>query len=167
MHKINIGSRFLLTKATLLIASLTLGSVVVGSVLSKGGSGSAAADLASAREREKALVGATIVDADRNETFLQLIAERDQLLDQQIVVTREHIERIQALTSNYRSTRAEFSELFAGYNKFRIANQRRYVETIAAMKQATTRDEWKAISNFQLKYLEARAAIYRPAVEVE
>ncbi len=153
-------------KAILLALSLLLAVAIGGCSFFKGDA-DLPGDLAEARAQEKSLVIDTIVDTSRSEVFLQLLSERDLLLDEQIVVTREHIERIETLTKDYHATRADFADLFDGYNTARTANQRRYVEIISAMKNATTREEWKAISKYQLKYLEARAMVYQSKVGSE
>jgi hypothetical protein len=126
-----------------------------------------AADLAEVREQERLLVSETIVDANRSEAFFLLLARRDELLEEQLIVTRQHIERIEVLTKNYKSSRSDFDALFAEYNVARSVNQRGYIEIIGKMKITTTSQEWKVISKYQLKYLEARSLVYQSQVESE
>ena len=157
---------FVPARAILLASSLLLGVALGGCSFFKGDA-DAPVDLAEAREHEKLLVTDTIDDADRSEAFLLLLSERNELLDEQTIVTREHIEQIEALTKNYHSTRAEFAAQFDRYNAARTVGQRRYVEIAGAMKNATTGEEWKVIGKYQLKYLDARAAVYINKGEVQ
>jgi hypothetical protein len=123
------------------------------------------AQIAEAREQEIALVRATVADPERAERLLQLLVERDRLVEQHARRVVEHREEIALLAADYDARREDFEVLLARFNQQRESAQRETIDLVAAMKAATTADEWKVISRFQLKRLEPRKLVYGAAVQ--
>jgi hypothetical protein len=123
------------------------------------------AQIAEAREREFELVHDTVADAERAERFVELLRERDRLLEQHARLLVAHRENMAALTANYDARREDFEALLADFNRQRAAAQKETIDLVAAMKAATTADEWKTISRFQLKRLEPRKLVYGAAAQ--
>ena len=123
------------------------------------------AQIAKAREQEIALVRATVADPKRAERLLQLLAERDRLVEEHARRVVEHREKIALLAADYDARREDFEVLLACFNQQRESAQRETIDLVAAMKAATTADEWKVISRFQLKRLEPRKLVYGAAAQ--
>jgi hypothetical protein len=121
--------------------------------------------IAEAREQEIALVRATVTDPERAERLLQLLAERDRLVEEHAKLVIEHREKIALLAADYDARREDFEVLLARFNQQRESAQRETIDLVAAMKAATTADEWKDISRFQLKRLEPRKLVYGAAAQ--
>jgi hypothetical protein len=118
------------------------------------------AQIAEYRQQEIALVRKTVTDPVRVERFLELLAERDRLVEKHARRVIEHREMIAALTADYDTRREEFEVLLAEFNRQRAVAQRDTVDLVAAMKAVTTADEWRVISRFQLKRLHPRQLVY-------
>ena len=118
------------------------------------------AQIAAAREQELALVRATVVDPGRAERFIELLAERDRLVEGHARLLAAHREKMAVLAADYDARREDFEALLADFNRQRAVAQKETIDLVAAMKAATTADEWKTISKFQLKRLELRKLVY-------
>jgi hypothetical protein len=68
-----------------------------------------------------------------------------------------------ALAADYDARREDFETLLADFNRQRASAQKDTIDLVAAMKAATTADEWKVISRFQLKRLHPRELAYGTA----
>lgn len=123
------------------------------------------AQIIDAREQEIALVRATVADTGRSERFMELLRERDRLVEKHARLLVAHRERMAALTADYDARREDFEALLADFNKQRATAQKETIDLVAAMKAATTADEWKTISKFQLKRLEPRKLVYGAAAQ--
>lgn len=121
--------------------------------------------VAEAREQEIELVRATVADPERAQRLLELLAERDRLVEEHAKRVIEHREKIALLTADYDARREDFEALLAHFNRQRASAQRETIDLVAAMKAATTADEWKVISRFQLKRLEPRKLVYGAAAQ--
>ena len=107
----------------------------------------------------------TVVDPDRAERLIVLLAERDRLAAQYAAQITQHREKLAALAVDYDSRREDFEAQLAAFNRQRAAAQQESIELVAAMKATTTPDEWKTISRFQLKRLEPRKLVYGAAAQ--
>jgi flagellar motility protein MotE (MotC chaperone) len=125
--------------------------------------GKVQAQIAEAREQEIELVLATVADPVRAERFLELLRERDRLVEQHARGLVAYREKMAALTADYDARREDFEALLADFNRQREAAQQETIDLVAVMKEATTADEWKTISRFQLKRLDPRKLIYGSA----
>lgn len=123
------------------------------------------AQIAEYRQQEIELVRSTVSDPVRAERLLELLGERDRLVDEHAKRVIEHRKKMALLAADYDASREEFEVLLAGFNRQRAAAQRETIDLVAAMKAATTADEWKAISRFQLKRLHPRQLVYGPAAQ--
>jgi hypothetical protein len=117
--------------------------------------------LAQARAGERELVQSVIADTERVDRFIALIDVRDQLAREQLEATKQQRDRITAISTDYQATREDFEVAFRSYNEARKKNQREYLAVVAAMKGATTAEEWKVISKYQLKSLNPRQLAYK------
>ncbi len=118
------------------------------------------AQIAEYREQEKELVRNTVADPLRVEQFMELLDERDRLVEEHAKMVIEHREKIAALTADYDARREDFDVLFAEFNRRRAAAQRDTIDLVAAMKAVTTAAEWKVIADFQLKRLHPRQLVF-------
>ena len=123
------------------------------------------AQIAEAREQEIELVLATVADPVRAERFVELLRERDRLVEQHARGLVAYREKIAALTADYDARREDFEALLADFNRQRASAQKETIDLVAAMKAATTAEEWKVISRFQLKRLEQRKLVYGAAAQ--
>lgn len=146
----------------------TIFIILIGSLIASCASQKSAPDpariaeeIAQSRAEELDLVRSAISDPGRAETFVGLLAERDRLLDRVAAEVGEHRDRMAALNADYAAERSDFEALLADYNRRRAAAQTEFVDLITGMKQSTTADEWKVISDFQLDRLNARQLAYR------
>ena len=121
------------------------------------------AQIAEAREQEIELVRATVADPLRAERLLDLLRERDRLVDEHARHLIAHRQKLAALTEDYDARREEFEALLADFNRQRESAQKETIDLVAEMKAATTADEWKTISRFQLKRLDTRKLVYGTA----
>ena len=74
-----------------------------------------------------------------------------------------HRQKLAVLAEDYDTRREDLEALLADFNRQRKAAQKETIDIVAAMKQATTEDEWKTISRFQLKRLDTRKLVYGAA----
>ena len=118
------------------------------------------AQIAEYREQEISLVRETVEDPERADRLVTLLAERDRLTAQYAKRITEHREKLAALAADYDSRREDFEALLADFNRRRAAAQQESIELVAAMKAATTAEEWETISKFQLKRLDLRRLSY-------
>ena len=118
------------------------------------------AQIAEAREQELALVRATVADPGRAERFIELLGERDRLVEKHARLLSAHREKMAVLAADYDARREDFEAQLTTFNRQRAAAQKETIDVVAAMKAATTADEWKTISKFQLKRLEPRKLVY-------
>jgi peptidoglycan hydrolase CwlO-like protein len=123
------------------------------------------AQIAEAREQEIELVRATVADPEQAERLLELLAERDRLVAEHAKRVIEHRQKIAALTADYDARREDFEALLADFNRQRASAQKATIGLVAAMKAATTAEEWKVISRFQLKRLEPQKLVYGAAAQ--
>lgn len=121
------------------------------------------AQIAESREQEMELVRATVADPARAERFVELLRERDRLVEEHTRRLVAYRQELAALTEDYDARREDFEVLLADFNRQRESAQKETVDLVAAMKAATTADEWKTISRFQLKRLDPRNLVYGTA----
>jgi hypothetical protein len=121
------------------------------------------AQIAEAREQEIELVLATVADPARAKRFVELLRERDRLVEQHARDLIAYRKKMVALTADYDARREDFEALLADFNRQREAAQQETIDLVAVMKGATTPEEWKTISRFQLKRLDPRKLIYGTA----
>ena len=118
------------------------------------------AKIAEYREQELALVHSTVADPERADRLIALLAERDRLTGEYAMRIAEHREKLAALAADYDSRREDFEAQLADFNRRRATAQQESIELVAAMKAATTSEEWEIISEFQLKRLDLRQLSY-------
>jgi flagellar motility protein MotE (MotC chaperone) len=123
------------------------------------------AQIAEAREQEIALVRATVADPQRAERLLELLVERDRLVEEHARNVIEHREKIAVLAADYDARREDFEALLTQLNRQRTSAQKETIDLVTAMKATTTAEEWKVISRFQLKRLEPRKLVYGAAAQ--
>ncbi len=123
------------------------------------------AQITEALEQEIALVRATVADTGRSERFMELLRQRDRLVEKHARFLVAHRERMAALAADYDARREDLEALLADFNEQRATAQKETIDLVAAMKAATTADEWKTISKFQLKRLEPRKLVYGAAAQ--
>lgn len=119
--------------------------------------------IAEARIEEIELVRATVADPGRAERFIELLRDRDRLVEEHVRFLVAHRQKMAALSADYDARREDFEALLAEFNRRRASAQRETLDLHAAMKQATTADEWKTISRYQLKRLDPRKLVYGTA----
>jgi len=112
------------------------------------------------REQELELVRATISDPVRADRFLNLIAERDELIAQSTETIKVYRERMSGLNEDYYADRESFESLLAEFSRQRETAQTQFVAVIGRMKATTTPEEWKTIARFQTKRLNPRELTY-------
>ena len=127
--------------------------------------GKVQAQIAEARAQELELVRATVADAARAERLLELLAERDRLVERHAGLVIAHRQKIAALAADYDARREDFELLLADFNRQRAEAQQETIDLVSDMKATTTADEWAAISKFQLKHLEPRKLVYGAAAQ--
>jgi hypothetical protein len=112
------------------------------------------------RSQELDLVRSTVLDEDRAERLIELLADRDRMIADYTKVIGTHWEEMTALNADYNARRESFDLLVNGYNDQRAIAQQEFSSLLRAMKQETTAEEWKTISKFQIKRLEPRGLTY-------
>ena len=151
---------------TIAIASMALVVLVLAACASRKEAPDPAAvqeQIAEYRVQEIDLVRSTVLDDDRADRLIALLAKRDQLISDHVQEIIAHRKELSALNANYDAQRESFDVLLSKYNKQRESAQREIVALIAAMKNETTVDEWKVISKYQLKRLDLRQTGYQQA----
>ena len=121
------------------------------------------AKIEESRKQEIELVRATVADPARAERFLDLLRERDRLVEEHVRLLVAHRQKLAVLAEDYDTRREDLEALLADFNRQRKAAQKETIDIVAAMKEATTEDEWKTISRFQLKRLDTRKLVYGAA----
>lgn len=117
--------------------------------------------IADAKAEELDLVRATIDDPERTTRFIDLLAERDRLIDDFVDDVARHRSAMARLDADYDAERSDFEALLAEFNTKRAAAQGAYIDLVAEMKETTSGNEWKKIAAFQAGRLEARQLAYR------
>ena len=123
------------------------------------------AQIAEARQQEIELVRATVADPVRAERFLDLLRERDRLVEEHTESLIAYRQKLAALTADYDIRREDLEALIAHFNRQRESAQKDTIDLVAAMKETTTTDEWKTISRFKLKRLDTRKLVYGTAAQ--
>ena len=121
------------------------------------------AQIAESRQDEIELVRATVADPVRAERFLDLLRERDRLVEEHSGRLIAYRQKLAALTEDYDTRREDLEALLADFNRQRESAQKETIDLVTAMKEATTTNEWKTISRFQLKRLDTRKLVYGTA----
>lgn len=116
--------------------------------------------MAATLDGESELIRSTVVDPDRAEKLIGLLAERDRLVAEQTERISDYRERMRALNADYGAGRASFDQAVASYNAARQEWQREVAELASEMKAETTAEEWKAIAKYQVKKLNPRELAY-------
>jgi len=109
--------------------------------------------IAEARIEEIELVRRTIADPTREQRLIELLGERDRMVDAYAKRISEHRQKLAALNANYDARREDFAELLADFNRQRTSAQQETIELVGAMKAVTTPAEWEIIAEFQLQRL--------------
>ena len=112
---------------------------------------------------EKELIRSTVASAERADSLIALLDERDRLVVEHVETVRGYRERMMALNADYGAGREDFEEAISGYNKERSEAQRQFVELIDAMKKEATAEEWKVVAKYQIKKLNPRELAYKQA----
>jgi hypothetical protein len=120
-------------------------------------------EIAEYRDQELELVRTTVLDDQRADQLIQLIGKRDLLISGYVQEIQTYRKKMAELNADYDAERKSFDELMSNYNIRRSAAQQELIDLIADMKMATTPEEWKAISKFQLKRLNPRTLVYGQA----
>ena len=123
------------------------------------------AQLAESREQESALVRATVTDPERAERFLELLRERDRLVEKHAARLVAYRQELAMLTEDYEARREDFEALLADFNRQRESAQTETMDLVATMKGVTTADEWQTIARFQMKRLDHRKLVYGTAAQ--
>jgi hypothetical protein len=116
--------------------------------------------IAEYRSQELDLVRSTVLDEERAERLIDLLADRDRVIANHTKVIMTYKEEMSALNVDYNAQRESFDVLVTGYNDQRETAQTELLSLIKAMKKETTAEEWKVISKFQIKRLEPRELTY-------
>jgi len=117
-------------------------------------------EIAASKAEEIALVRATIGEPGRTERLIDLLAERDQLVERFTRQIAGHKAQMARLNADYHTERSEFEAALTDYNRKRTAAQKEFIDLVAEMKRATTAEEWSEISAFQLERLNPRKLAY-------
>lgn len=117
--------------------------------------------LIAARAEERELVRSTIREPERVTAFLELLDERDSVLERFTEQVAQHRQRMASLNADYRSERQDFEAQLEAFNRQRADGAAELFELIAGMKRATTAEEWQIIASFQTEKLDLRQVAYR------
>ena len=112
------------------------------------------------RASETALIQATVADPARAELLLELLEERDRIIDETVAMMKQYRRELRSLNADYDSSREIMIEMIDYYNRERAQKLLRFIELIAKMKAATNAEEWRVIAEFQLDYFNPRQLIY-------
>jgi hypothetical protein len=113
-----------------------------------------------AKSAERQLLVDVIEDEERLSEVLELLSERDRLVAEYAELVTAYREEMKTLNAGYDTTREEFEQAFDEYNGLRAVTQKEIVALIGKMKEATTAEEWKKISKYQVKKLNPRELAY-------
>ena len=134
--------------------------VLLGQIL---GCAREAPGLAQLRADETALVRATVTDPTRVARFLELLEERDQLIEETAVMMQQYRRELKSINANYDANRDVIVEMIDYYNRDRGQKQLHFIKLIANMKTTTTAAEWKVIAEFHRKRFNPRQLLYARA----
>lgn len=112
---------------------------------------------------EISLIESTVTDPASAEPLLDLLQERDRLIDETRTLLQQYRREMQALNSDYDASRELLIEMIDYYNRERAGKQLRFIDLITRMKRSTTAEEWNAIADFQLGNFNPRRLIYQSA----
>jgi hypothetical protein len=112
---------------------------------------------------EEALVRATVTDPARAARFLDLLEQRDRLIEETTAMMQQYRREFKSINSDYDADREIIVEMIDYYNRDRGQKQLRFIKLIANMKATTTAAEWKVIAEFQLENLNPRQLVYARA----
>ncbi len=116
--------------------------------------------IAEYRNQELDLVQSTVLDEERAERLINLLAERDRLIADHSKEVEVYRNKMSELNADYNAERKSFDALIASYNSQRVTAQKEFVSLVGEMKKETTAEEWKVISKYQLKRLNPRQLTY-------
>lgn len=119
--------------------------------------------LAQLRVDETALVRATVVDPVRAAHFLELLEERDRLIEETTVMMEQYRRELKSVNANYDANREVIVEMIDYYNRDRGQKQIYFIKLIAKMKATTTAAEWEVIAEFHLDNFSPRQLVYTRA----
>ena len=118
-----------------------------------------APSLAQLRIDETTLVRATVVDPARAAGFLELLEERDQLIEETTVMVQQYRQKLKSANANYDANSETIVEVVDDYNRSRGQNQLRFIKLIANMKATTTAAEWQVIAEYHLDNFNMRQLV--------
>lgn len=119
-----------------------------------------APDPAQLRADEATLIQATVTDPARAERLLDLLQQRDRLIEETSTMLQQYRREMNALNADYDASREVAVEMIDYYNRERAQKLLRFLELITQMKAATNAQEWKVIAGFQLDYFNPRQMVY-------
>ena len=120
-------------------------------------------DPAQLRADETALIKTTVTDPTRAARFLELLEQRDQLIEETSVMMQKYRRELKSINTDYDANREVIVEMIDYYNRDRGQKQLRFIKLIANMKAATTATEWKIIARFHLANFNPRQLLYARA----
>jgi hypothetical protein len=118
-----------------------------------------APSLAQLRIDETTLVRATVLDPARAARFLDLLEERDQLIDETNVMMQQYRQKLKSVNANYDANSETIVEMIDDYNRDRSQNQLRFIKLIANMKATTMAAEWQVIAEYHLDNFNVRQLV--------
>jgi hypothetical protein len=130
--------------------------VLIGLII---GCAKEAPSLAQLRIDETTLVRATVVDRARAAHFLELLEERDQLIEETTVMVQQYRQKLKSVNANYDANSETIVEVVDDYNRSRGQNQLRFIKLIANMKATTTAAEWQVIAKYHLDNFNMRQLV--------
>lgn len=146
--------------------NLTLQSIKTGALLlliaAIAGCALPPADPAQLRDEETALVLSTVADSARAQRLLDLIDQRDRLVEETRAMLEQYRREMKAVNADYDASREIVVEMIDYYNRDRAKKQLAFIDLITKMKRATTAGEWAVIADYQLENLNPRELLYRP-----
>lgn len=112
------------------------------------------------KSSERQIIVSTVEDPEKVSELLDLLVERDRLVARHADGVAAYGDKMRTLNASYDASRDEFEKAIADYNEFRRQSQKDFVDLIAKMKAATTAEQWKELSKYQLKKLNPRELAY-------
>ena len=113
------------------------------------------------RQQELELVRSTIDDPERAARFIELMNERDELIETSTAAITRYRNRMAELNADYNADRESFEALLFDFQRQREVAQGQFVAIVGRMKAETTAEEWKDIAKFQTKWMNPRELAYR------
>lgn len=135
------------TIALVLLATITAGCI------------KRAPDPVQIRAGETALIQSTVAEPARAERMLDLLTQRDRLIEETTAMLQQYRREMKSLNADYDSSREIVIEMIDHYNRERGQKQLRFIDWIAQMKAATTAAEWQGIAEFQLANFNPRRLV--------